>query len=332
MRHLAGQHTNSLQSHARQHLGTVKHVGIALFNGFALLETASIIDVFQSANALIETNRLRRPYYDVSLLSAVGGKVASSSSIFVCTESIAARQQADKLHALFIAGGASVCNSLHDVRLIRWLRRASHSTPHICPTTGGGVSLEEAGLAQFVSGRTHAERRGNVGRKRLGTEACHDSASPLRVALGVVQDDLGPEIAGQIAICTQTFIETPFASTVRKNNSALLSEQVQVTAKWLEDHCDQSISIGDAARIAAMSERHFLRRFSAEMGLSPSEYLLQVRLDRSCRLLIETKLPIDKIARRCGIGGGGQLSKLFRANLATTPTEYRSKKQQSRGF
>jgi hypothetical protein len=65
-----------------------------------------------------------------------------------------------------------------------------------------------------------------------------------------------------------------------------------------------------------MSERNFLRHFSAEIGLSPSDYLLKVRLDMSCRLLVETDLPVDKIARRCGISNGGQLSKLFRTYLA----------------
>ncbi|MBK5066308.1 helix-turn-helix domain-containing protein [Burkholderia sp. R-70199] len=60
-----------------------------------------------------------------------------------------------------------------------------------------------------------------------------------------------------------------------------------------------------------MSERNFLRRFRTEMGLSPSDYLLKIRLDMSCRLLVESNLPVDKIARRCGLGNGRQLSKLF---------------------
>jgi transcriptional regulator GlxA family with amidase domain len=66
-----------------------------------------------------------------------------------------------------------------------------------------------------------------------------------------------------------------------------------------------------------------------EMGLSPSDYLRRIRLDMSCRLLVETNLPVDKIARRCGIGSGGRLSKLFRTFLATTPTGYRSFKRQT---
>ena len=61
--------------------------------------------------------------------------------------------------------------------------------------------------------------------------------------------------------------------------------------------------------------------------MTPSDYLLRARLNMSCRMLVESRLPVDKIARRCGIGSGGQLSKLFRKYLATTPTDYRMRNQ-----
>jgi transcriptional regulator GlxA family with amidase domain len=61
-----------------------------------------------------------------------------------------------------------------------------------------------------------------------------------------------------------------------------------------------------------------------EMGVTPSDYLLYVRIDMCCRLLVETDLPVDKVARRCGLGSGGWLAKLFRKHLSTTPTEYRA--------
>jgi transcriptional regulator GlxA family with amidase domain len=83
------------------------------------------------------------------------------------------------------------------------------------------------------------------------------------------------------------------------------------------------ISIADAARVAAMSERNFLRRFKAQIGLTPSEYLLRARLDASCMLLAATDLPVDKIARRCGAGSGDGLAKIFRKRLSISPTEYR---------
>lgn len=101
------------------------------------------------------------------------------------------------------------------------------------------------------------------------------------------------------------------------------------SARWLEANVDRPISIDDAARLAAMSERNFLRRFKSEIGMTPSDFLLRARLNLSCRMLVESRLPIDKIARHCGIGSGGQLAKLFRKHLATTPTDYRLSKEVS---
>jgi transcriptional regulator GlxA family with amidase domain len=66
-----------------------------------------------------------------------------------------------------------------------------------------------------------------------------------------------------------------------------------------------------------------LRRFRQQIGTPPSEYLLRARLDRSRRLLADSDLPVDKIARRSGMGNGSQLAKLFRKRFGVSPTEFR---------
>lgn len=72
-----------------------------------------------------------------------------------------------------------------------------------------------------------------------------------------------------------------------------------------------------------MSERNFLRRFKKEIGVTPTEFVQHVRLERACHMLIHTTLPADKVARRTGFGSGERLAKLFRQRLLVSPTEYR---------
>jgi transcriptional regulator GlxA family with amidase domain len=84
---------------------SVKHVGITVFDGFALSEAASIMEVFQSANALAETTQCGGTRYDICLLSAAGGRIESSSKVGVWTESVDERRHACIFRALFIAGG-----------------------------------------------------------------------------------------------------------------------------------------------------------------------------------------------------------------------------------
>jgi len=57
-----------------------KHVGITVFDGFALPEAASIMEVFQSASALAKTTQCSGKHYDICLLSVAGGRIESSPS------------------------------------------------------------------------------------------------------------------------------------------------------------------------------------------------------------------------------------------------------------
>jgi transcriptional regulator GlxA family with amidase domain len=74
-----------------------------------------------------------------------------------------------------------------------------------------------------------------------------------------------------------------------------------------------------------MSERSYLRHFRAEMGIKPSEHLRRTRVELASSLLAQSDLPVDKIARRCGLTSGECLARLFRQVVQLSPTEYRSR-------
>ncbi|MFL9911388.1 GlxA family transcriptional regulator [Paraburkholderia sp. RL17-337-BIB-A] len=319
-----------VRAEGRPNLQRVGHIGIVLFDGFALPEAAAVIDVFQSANALAGPEQSDRTRYDVDLLSVSGGRVASSSSVFVWTESIEASRFAENFRALFIVGGREVHKALRDEQLITWLRRACLRSDLVFPIGEGRLVLEAAGFGQTVNARQRGEGNHETPRDAPGVAVLTVPFSPLQAALSVVEADLGVAIAGQIAGWVARPAETQFGVILSRNASVSVSKQIQAAARWLEENGDRPISMDKAAQVAAMSGRNFLRRFKIEMGVTPSDYLLYVRLNMSCRLLIESTLPVDKIARRCGIGSGGRLSKLFRKHLGKTPTEYRSSKRHSR--
>jgi transcriptional regulator GlxA family with amidase domain len=305
-----------------------RRIGLAVFNGFALPAAATIVEVFQAANALGRPGRAVLPAYDVCLVSAAGGRIASSSSVFVWTESLETCRQWDNFHALFIAGGMGVANALRDERLITWLRRAHPKSEIVHPLGEGRLLLEAAGLAQAASATESRLPVANGARRVLPNAS--DALDSLQTALSVVTEDFGEEVAHQISSWVAPPPPTHFSAVVRKNASVCVTEKIRESARWIEINGDRPISIDDAAQVAAMSERNFLRRFKTEIGVTPSDYLLYVRLDMSCRLLAETDLPIDKIARRCGVGSGGRLSKLFRKHLETTPSEYRTQHRSAK--
>lgn len=306
---------------------SVKRIGITLFNGFALPEAATVAEIFQSANAFCTSMRIGGPLYDVHLLSVGGGRIASSSSVFVWTDSIESRGRADDFHALFIAGGAGVQNMLSEERLIAWLRWLDLRSERIFPIAEGQLLLDAAEFPSKSRKFGLGEDAHTIDQRGLKVSIPHRSNTPLRGALTIIEEDLGAEVAREITGVVRLRFEAQFTATPNKNVLGVVSEKIQSSVQWLEMNCGRAITIEEAAQFVAMSERNFLRRFKMEMGVTPSDYLLYVRIDRCRHLLSETDLPVDKIARRCGMGSGGQLSKVFRRYLGVTPTEYRASKR-----
>ncbi|MEM5353838.1 helix-turn-helix domain-containing protein [Paraburkholderia caribensis] len=305
-----------------------KNIGIALFDGFALPDTASVVEAFQSANALVDSDQRKSGHYHVFLLSTIGGRVASSSSVHVWTESVDARRQNEQFLALFIAGGAGVQDATRDEKLLAWLRRICPRTELVYPIAEGRLLLDAAGFT-YTQGSLRIDEQGShLSSSSLGAPTTQEVPGPLRIALSIIHEDLGPEITRQITDWVLPPAPTQFTDIIRRNAKHNVSEKIQASARWLEANGNRPVAIEEAAQVAAMSGRNFLRRFKTEMGVTPSDYLLYVRLDMCCRLLVETTLPIDKIARRCGIGSGGRLAKLFRKHLGNTPTDYRATRRR----
>ncbi|HJU97960.1 MAG TPA: helix-turn-helix domain-containing protein, partial [Jiangellaceae bacterium] len=78
------------------------------------------------------------------------------------------------------------------------------------------------------------------------------------------------------------------------------------------------------ARLANMSSRTFARRFRAETGTTPYDWLLARRVTEAQRLLEEGDDPIERVAVLCGFGTAGAMRHHFAKRLGTTPQGYRA--------
>jgi transcriptional regulator GlxA family with amidase domain len=271
----------------------VTAVEIVLFEGFSLPKIAAIIEIFQRDNDSKQAQANGQPRYAVSLLSSSGGRVASSSAVQVWTERVSFERAANSTVLLFIAGGAGAMRAACDDRLCGWVRLRYAVSAMVCAISEGKLILDAVGLTGRYDLPPHDPRGARHLHEQDQSKA---STSAIQTALQVIKEDFGTQ---------------------------RVSDKVMASARWFDANVDRPISIGLAADVAAMSERNFLRRFRAEMGMTPSDYLQNARLKLSCRMLLESQLPVDKIARRCGIGSGGQLAKLFKKHLSITPTDYR---------
>lgn len=93
---------------------------------------------------------------------------------------------------------------------------------------------------------------------------------------------------------------------------------------YVEQHLGDNLNVEQLARAAGLSRAHFVRLFSASVGVAPSEYVFARRMELAERLLLATDAKVESIALSCGFADGNYFAKAFRRAHAATPSEYRS--------
>jgi AraC-like DNA-binding protein len=82
------------------------------------------------------------------------------------------------------------------------------------------------------------------------------------------------------------------------------------------------LDIPDLARIAQVSEAHFIRTFRATFGETPHRYLQRRRVERAMFLLRETDRSVTDICLEVGFASLGTFSRTFRDIVGESPTAY----------
>ncbi|NPT34202.1 GlxA family transcriptional regulator [Paraburkholderia xenovorans] len=299
-----------------------RRIGVLLFDGFWLLGPGTVVEMFQTANELSGSGAGEEQPYEVQFLSMDGGSVASSSSARIWTDRIDARFGSG-FDVLFIAGGYGAHVAARDERVLGWLRSVQSRTRAIETIGEGRLVLEAVGPSDHDV--PHVNRYLNSVTSESALSASNDRHDCARSALMFIKRDLGAELARSVADRVMPGMAATWVPLPAEGGTLSVAEKIRAAARWMEANCDRPVSVADAAQVAAMSERNFLRRFKHEMQLTPSDYLLQIRLRIACNFLTETELPVDKIARRSGTGNGDRLAKIFRKRMALSPTEYRAR-------
>ena len=87
----------------------------------------------------------------------------------------------------------------------------------------------------------------------------------------------------------------------------------------------QPLDIAALARIAIVSEAHFIRTFKDTFGETPHRYLQRRRVERAMFLLTQTDRPVTEICFDVGFASLGTFSRTFSAIVGETPSAYRGR-------
>ena len=99
--------------------------------------------------------------------------------------------------------------------------------------------------------------------------------------------------------------------------------RIQRALVVLESQSARSPSIRDLARSLGLSERHFLRLFQAQVGTSPKDYLVDLKLRAAVWMLRHTQKSVTSIAYSSGFSSGASLADHCRRRLGNSPTAIR---------
>jgi transcriptional regulator GlxA family with amidase domain len=87
----------------------------------------------------------------------------------------------------------------------------------------------------------------------------------------------------------------------------------------------QPLDIPALARIAIVSEAHFIRTFRATFGETPHRYLQRRRVERAMFLLRQTDRDVTEVCLDVGFNSLGTFSRSFRDIVGESPSDYRKR-------
>ena len=93
--------------------------------------------------------------------------------------------------------------------------------------------------------------------------------------------------------------------------------------QYVREHYAEDLSLKQLARQFKGSAAYIGQVFKRDMGVSFSNYLKKVRLDRACALLRESDLPVRDIAKQVGFQNENYFFNVFHRAVGISPAEYR---------
>ena len=245
------------------------------------------------------------------------------------------------LDTLMIAGGWSYRSAMQDAVLISEVHRLARRSRRVASVCTGAFILAKAGLLAGRRATTHWAYCGELADEfpavRVEPDRIYVRDKPIitsagvtagmDLALALIQDDHGDELARQVARWLVMFIHRPggqsqFSERLAHPVSASSPLRAALDAIVADPAADHRLAV--LADTCDLSDRHFRRLFVQATGTTPGHFVERVRVE-AARDLLEGGLPVATTASRSGFGSPETMRRSFLRVIGVGPADYRAR-------
>jgi transcriptional regulator GlxA family with amidase domain len=307
----------------------LRRIGVLIFPDFQLLDAAGPISAFEIAG------RYAPGTYELKIMAATPGQVASSSGVAMIAEPLSDQP----LDTVVLAGGDGTRGAILDRMTLDWVRTASAKARRTASVCSGAYILAEAGLLDGRRATTHWQRSADFARRypKVMVEpdriyvrdgAVWSSAgitAGIDLSLALIAEDLGEEVSRATAQQLVVYHRRPGGQS---QFSALIEMGGQEgrfagLLDWMRGRLSEPLTVERLADHAAMSPRHFARAFAAETGLTPAKAVERLRLETARERVEASSDPIDRVAEAAGFGDPERMRRAFLRAFGQPPQALR---------
>ena len=98
---------------------------------------------------------------------------------------------------------------------------------------------------------------------------------------------------------------------------------VRRVREHIESNIERQIKVEALAKLANLSVCYFVRAFKQSVGVTPYDYLIRRRVERTMELLSGTDMPLSEISLAAGFADQSHCARRFREHVGVTPSSYR---------
>lgn len=317
-----------------------KHIVILACDDAQILDITGPAEIFQSAAELSGTDA-----YQVTLVGQRRDFITTTCGINLSVNRSFKQftpEEVRNIDTLVVAGGRGMRRNAANNDIMRFVEKAAKKARRVTSVCTGAFILAAAGLLDGRRAATHWMYCDTLERNFPGIAVDQDAiyvrdgnvwtsagvTAGMDLALALVEDDLGREVALEVARQKVMFMMRPGGQS--QYSSHLAAQQSQDTPmgrlmKWILDNVSDNLSVPELARQAAMSERNFARQFAKETGTTPARFVEAARVEAARRSLEEGTLHIDQISMSCGFTNAERMRRAFHRHLGISPQDYRAR-------